>query len=155
MSLPSPKAVIKKSLNRILPYAKFIVLIAAVVLISGMNNPRWAIPIRTGESFKSVSLIFEHANVFWISRTAFILAATGLGLIFSKFWCRFLCPAGGLLDIANSFSLFKYFMTPQCNDCDKCVKVCAVETRPGEMNCTNCGDCSKVCPVDAIKLGKK
>jgi len=155
MALLSPKGVIKKFMGFTLTYTKYIVLIAAVVLIFGMNNPRWAIPIRTGDFFNSVKLTFEHANNLWILRTVFILAAIGVGLVISKFWCRYLCPTGGLLDLANSITIFKYFKTSACNDCDKCTKICDMATRPAEINCTNCSDCRDVCPVEAIKLGRE
>ncbi|MCK5255464.1 MAG: 4Fe-4S binding protein, partial [Deltaproteobacteria bacterium] len=70
-------------------------------------------------------------------------------------WCRYLCPTGGILEAFRRFSLFKYFKTKVCDDCDKCRELCDLETRPSEINCTNCGACSNICPVDAIKVGWK
>lgn len=155
LAIISPKGLIKKSIDNILSYGKFIMLFVAVFIIFGINNPRWAIPIRTGDFFNSVKLTFEHADKMWIARTTFVAGAILLGLIVSKLWCRYLCPTGGALDIANSISFFKFYKTSSCNDCNKCTRVCRMETRPAEMNCTDCGDCRNVCPVDAIKLGKE
>jgi ferredoxin len=47
-----------------------------------------------------------------------------------RFWCRNLCPLGGLLAIGARFSLFKFTFLE---------------------NCTNCGLCARVCPTAAIK----
>ncbi|MBW1824744.1 MAG: 4Fe-4S binding protein [Deltaproteobacteria bacterium] len=83
------------------------------------------------------------------------LLGLGLAILIPGFWCRYLCPTGGILEAFRRFSLFKYFKTKDCNDCDKCRKLCDLETRPSEINCTNCGACSNICPVDAIKVGWK
>lgn len=133
--------------------SKYPLVIAALVLLFVLNNPRWAIPIRTGDFFNSVYLTFEHANRLWLLRTGFILGGLALALAIPNFWCRYLCPTGGVLDLFNRIALLKYFKTPACNDCDACRRKCYVETRPAETNCTNCGDCSQACPVDAIKYG--
>ncbi len=155
LAIPSPRGWIKKSIDSFLSYGKYVVLIASLILIFGMNNPRWAVPIRTGEFFNSIKLTFEHANNLWIARTAFILGAVGLGAVLSKAWCRYLCPTGGLLDIANSLSVFKYFVSSECDNCNRCTDACNMETRPAEINCTSCGDCRNTCPVDSIRFGKE
>jgi ferredoxin-type protein NapH len=133
--------------------SKYPVVIASLLVFFVLNNPRWAIPIRTGDFFNSVSLTSEHADQLWLWRTGFILGGLGLALIIPHFWCRYLCPTGGLLELLNRISVFKYLKTSACNDCDSCRKVCLAETRPAEGNCTNCGDCKPVCPVNAIKVG--
>ena len=59
---------------------KYIVVIAGLLFLFALNNPRWAIPIRTGDFFKSVSLTFEHADQIWLWRTGFILGGLGLAM---------------------------------------------------------------------------
>jgi ferredoxin-type protein NapH len=135
--------------------SKYPMVVACLFVFFVLSNPRWAIPIRTGEFLNSVSLTFEHADQLWLWRTGFILGGISLGLIIPHFWCRYLCPTGGVLELFNRFSLIKYIKTTACNDCDSCRKFCPVETRPAEANCANCGDCASVCPVDAIKLGRQ
>ena len=148
------KSRLKGSAEKLLAAGKFAVLIAAVVVFIVWDNPRWAIPIRTGDFFNSVKLTFEHANGLWIGRTVFVLAAIALGAVVSHLWCRYLCATGGMLEILNKLTVFRYFRTANCDDCGDCREVCPVDTRPEEMNCNNCGDCGKVCPTDAIKLGR-
>jgi len=146
---------IKGTFDKVLSSGKYIVLAGSIMVFFLMNNPRWAIPIRTGDFFNSVKLTFEHADNLWVLRTLFILAGLGLAILISGFWCRYLCPTGGILETLKRFSFLKYFKTKACNDCDNCRDVCDLETRPAETNCTNCGACSDICPVDAIKFGLK
>ncbi len=136
------------------PYGKYIGLFLALYVWLVIGQPREAIPIRTGEFFSSTGLTFEHSSVFWLTRTLFVLACVAAGLVIANVWCRFVCPAGGLLDMLKGISLFKFYKTSECNECDKCLKVCDMGTRPAETNCTNCGDCLNVCPQDAIRFGR-
>lgn len=145
------KGKIKGVMEKVLSFGKYMVFGGAIVLLFMMNNPRWAVPIRTGDFFNSIKLTFEHADNYWIYRTLFILIAFLMGILIPHFLCRYLCPTGGILEIFKRIALFRYFKTEACNDCDKCRTLCQLETRPAEINCTNCGDCSDICPVDAIK----
>lgn len=147
------KKKIKGRLEVILGLMKYGILAGVLYLMFLANNPRWAIPIRIGDFFNSVSLTFAHANNLWLIRTIIVLAALALAVLIPHFWCRYLCPTGGCLEIFRKFSLYKYFKTHDCNDCGKCREVCNMETRPNEINCTNCGDCHGSCPEDAIQLG--
>lgn len=145
---------VKNTLNKVLPYFKYIALIFSLYVYFVMGQPREAVPIRTGDFFNSVYLTFEHADTIWLIRTFIVLGFLALGLLMANIWCRFVCPTGGILDTIKSISLFKIYKTEDCNDCDKCLDVCHMGTRPAESNCTNCCDCSGVCPQDAIKIGR-
>lgn len=142
-------------LQRVLGIGKYIVFAAAVIMVVIWANPRWAIPIRTGDFFRSVKLTFQHADSLWLIRTVFVLTAIGLGVAVSHFWCRFLCPTGGVLEALNKVSFWRYGTTSACDDCGKCQRMCPVGTTPAEANCNNCGDCVNVCPVRAIELKTK
>lgn len=143
---------IGRGFEKVASLAKYAVLAAGLVYVFLLFNPRWAIPIRTGDFFNSVKLTFEHADPLWLARTIFILAGFFLILLIPHFWCRYLCPTGGMLELLKKVSLFRYRMTERCNQCNLCRTACSVETRPGEINCTNCGDCKGSCPVEAIEL---
>lgn len=144
----------KKHLNSIAPYGMYLAVTLSLFLWLGMNNPRWAIPIRVGDFFQSVNLTFEHANIYWLTRTLSVLGLSLLGLAGARIWCRWACPTGGAMEIFSRFSLFKVFKTRDCNECDYCRKICDMKTRPQENNCTNCGDCVDHCPQVAIKIGR-
>ena len=140
---------------RVAPVGMFIALAAVAMIWFGLNNPRMMVPIRIGEFWSSLRLSFENASVAWLVRTFIVLGLVAAGLLVANLWCRFVCPVGGLLELFKGMAIFRVFKTSACNDCNACLRVCGMGTRPDEINCTNCGDCLQTCPVDAIKFGKK
>jgi len=144
---------VRNAFTKIAPFGLFIGLAAALVLWLGINNPRWMVPIRIGEFWKSIELSFQHAFTPWLIRTAIVLGLVVAGFLVANLWCRFACPMGGVLELIKRISIFKIFKTDACNNCDACLEVCEMGTRPNEVNCTNCGDCLKSCRADAIKIG--
>lgn len=145
----------RNALTRLAPYGKYLGLAVALWAYFVLGQPRVNVPIRVGDFFGAVGLTFEHAFPLWLWRTFFVLGFLALGLAVANAWCRFACPAGGVLDAVKGVSLFKVYKTSACNGCDKCLRVCHMGTRPEETNCTNCGDCLDSCPTDAIGLGRK
>lgn len=134
---------------------KYPAISIAIYLYFVLGNPRWAIPIRTaGDSYQAVVLTFAHAFTPWLIRTGTVLGLVGAGLVVANLWCRFACPTGGLLELFRPFAFFHVYKDETCTDCNKCLKICEMATRPAETNCTNCGDCMGSCPVDAIKFGR-
>lgn len=132
-----------------------LLIVACAYIYFIMDNPRMMIPIRTGEVFNSIYLSFQHASPFWLARTIFIIVLIIGSLIVANAWCRFICPAGGLFEIVKKISLFGIRKTSACDNCDACLRICEMGTRPEEMNCNNCGSCLHVCHNNAIYWGKK
>jgi len=145
----------RNPLLKIAPLGLGVGLAVALFLWLGYHNPRSMVPIRVGEFWSAIRLSFEHASPFWLTRTFVVLGLVAAGLIVANLWCRFACPTGGLLELFKHVALFRVFKTSACNDCNACLRVCEMGTRPDEVNCTNCGDCLKICPVDAIQFGRK
>lgn len=146
---------IKNLFTRSAPFGQYFGLAVALYLYFALGQPRADVPIRVGEFFTSVALTFEHAGLLWLIRTFFVLAFLALGLIVANAWCRFACPTGSLLETLKHASLFRFYKTGKCNDCNQCLKACEMGTRPDETNCTNCGDCMSLCPTGAIMFGRK
>ncbi|EPR43909.1 4Fe-4S ferredoxin iron-sulfur binding domain-containing protein [Desulfovibrio sp. X2] len=144
---------VSKGFDRVLRNAKYVAAAAALYLFLGLHNPRWAVPIRTGEFFQATALTFHHAFTPWLFRTGTVLGALALGLLVPYFWCRYLCPTGGILDVFGRFAPARHRMTADCTDCGKCERSCGMATRPSEPNCTNCGACVSDCPANAIRFG--
>lgn len=146
---------VRNAALRIAPWGKIVGLAVALVCWFILLQPRSNIPIRTGEFFRSVGLTFEHAGTLWIVRTLVVLGFVALGLVLANAWCRFACPTGGILDLVGRIGLFQFRKTSKCNDCNACLRVCEMGTRPGEANCTNCGECLGSCRVGAIRFGMR
>ncbi len=85
-----------------------------------------------------------------------ILAVLVLGsLVVKNFWCRYLCPYGGLLGLVALASPARIRRTPElCIDCGKCAKACPAHLPVDRLaavhsaECTACLECVAVCPAE-------
>lgn len=145
----------RNCLTRYAPIGLYIGLLLTVAAYFYFGQLRANVPIRTGGFFESVGLTFEHAGMLWLVRTFIVFGFLVLGLLLANAWCRFACPGGGMFEAVKRLSIFNFYKTSACNDCDVCLKKCEMGTRPGEGNCTNCGDCLNICPTGAIRFGRK
>lgn len=95
---------------------------------------------------------------FWIALIFF--GILGLNALADRFWCRYLCPLGGLLGILSKFSLFRLIIDKGCTRCRMCSSACkldAIEQADDgfkiiSSECTMCMDCTNRCPHNLIKL---
>ncbi|MFO7889466.1 MAG: 4Fe-4S binding protein [bacterium] len=86
----------------------------------------------------------------------FILFA---GILDGRFWCKNLCPLGGLLAIFSLKRLYKRKVSDDCTSCGLCEKICRMNAikedfvSTNKAECINCMDCMDVCPVNAVSFG--
>jgi polyferredoxin len=87
----------------------------------------------------------------------FFLVILVLNLLTERFWCRYLCPLGGLLGLLAKVGLVKRQVLPTCTNCNACARVCptgTIDTSKGYASdpaeCTLCLDCYQTCPSKAI-----
>lgn len=92
----------------------------------------------------------------------FFLALVGLNALAPRFWCRYLCPLGGLLGILGKFSLVQCEISESCSQCGSCMPACPtgaiqqddhVFCDPGE--CTMCITCAVDCPTGQVSFPAK
>jgi polyferredoxin len=99
----------------------------------------------------------EYAFAANVAIAVLFAGAVGLNALAERFWCRYLCPLGGLLALLSKVALIRRVVGPECNRCAQCVGTCPMDTiepergyesDPGE--CTVCYDCLTACPQDGI-----
>jgi polyferredoxin len=100
---------------------------------------------------------FEHPSL----TAAIVLAALVLlSTVVPYFWCRYLCPYGGLLGLLSLLSPLKVTRhAPSCIECGLCARACPSHLpvdrlrRVRSDECIGCLSCVAACPVPrALRL---
>jgi len=113
--------------------------------LSSMTEPVYAV-------LKDNLLPFKQ-SYFFLSLFSFTILASlfFLELLEKRFWCRNLCPLGGLLALISRASFFRRTPAGSCHHCKLCSSMCPMEafSSEGKMmhdECTLCMDCLEYCP---------
>jgi len=138
--------------DRWLKGLKYAMLGLTVVAFYGLNT-RFAVPVRghTNWSLDAVRVSWLTYDIYSRARVVLILTGVVLALLLTRAWCRYLCPLGALLAIANRISLLRLGRDmSKCRRCNKYPRECRTYTTPGTADCVLCGDCIEGCPQRAI-----
>jgi polyferredoxin len=99
----------------------------------------------------------ERVSLFYLAVPTLLLFVLLLGLnwVAERFWCRYLCPLGGLLGFLSRFSLLRRKVVDSCISCQACARVCPTGTispkdfQSDPAECIVCYDCITVCTLSA------
>ena len=85
------------------------------------------------------------------------IAVIFLNFYRSRFWCRYICPAGALLGVIGKNPLLRLRRNQQnCNDCGLCISDCQGGANPSGQDgwkpseCFYCWNCYSACQRDSI-----
>ena len=115
-------------------------------LISGIDN------------FLKPTILPVSQIFFRLSSVTFLIfiSILLLEIICQRFWCRKICPLGGLLALSSHFRLLKRRVSPACNDCSLCPRVRKMgaigeDVRESDVKeCIECMNCVDICPRKAV-----
>jgi len=104
-------------------------------------------------------LMAFHQPVFALSLFTLLIFITIVLLekVDHRFWCKNLCPLGGLLGLCSRYAILQ--RTPQklCADCQSCDELCrsGAVRDSGHMRseCLLCMDCTGFCPEERVSFG--
>jgi polyferredoxin len=85
-----------------------------------------------------------------------------LNVLAPRFWCRYLCPLGGLLGLISKVAFLRREVSPECKGCNLCTSACPTGTIDPQENyasdpseCTLCLDCLETCPRSLITFSPR
>ncbi|WP_040329726.1 4Fe-4S binding protein [Clostridium ihumii] len=172
--IPTKKFKVNRSVNNILKYFKYFVLITFVIILPtflvnefGISPPyfcEYICPVGTLEGGLPLIIMNESLRktigflFYW--KLMILLVIVVLSIFIYRPFCRYICPLGALYSLFNKISFYKYKIDKnKCTGCNACTNKCKINIEihenPNSLECIRCGQCIKICPTNAIKSNFK
>jgi ferredoxin len=123
--------------------------------------PFLAAPIQwLDQLLRSSILPLEHPAIRapWLPAILFAVIIL-LNYFTERFWCRYLCPLGGLLGLVSKFALVQRRVSGNCRRCKLCDRACPTGTidpargfASDPAECTMCLECLPVCSHNSTQF---
>jgi len=113
--------------------------------------------------FRHYFLTIAQPHYFWGMMFGVLFGIViALNFFRARFWCRYICPLGGLLGIVGKNPILQLSVdADKCKDCMECVLDCQGGAEPQSnetwkpAECLYCWNCHSVCPTKAISFNFK
>ena len=109
---------------------------------------------------KKIFLPFQQPFYLQSAFVGFLfLLILGMNLVERRFWCKYLCPLGGLLGILSRYAFLRRSVSEDCDGCGACAHACQGSATPDReerwksTECVYCMDCDDLCPRNAVHFG--
>jgi len=107
-----------------------------------------------------VLLTFRQAHFHGILTIGlFFVLILVLNRVFTRFWCRAICPLGAMLGIFSRFAIFGLKKNKSsCDDCNLCLESCQGADNPDignrwrQTECHLCLNCQAACPQGSLSF---
>ncbi len=135
LSVGSLRLQASPGLERAGRYVKYIVLAVLLCVFLLTNDTIWFSfsPLQHFFGSYGLNFLFGRMDAWVLALCIVVLAAS---VVYFRFWCRYLCPAGAFLALTNKITLLrKRSPKPVPGHCDLGVN------RPGDVDCIRCHRC--------------
>ena len=146
---------------RPLKYSKFVMLLIVVAFAWITLDTLFCKVCPAGSLFATIPAFFLYPSLklgfFFYVHIATLILTVVLVLLFSRFWCRYLCPMG-TIGVFNKLSVLTISLdSTKCTQCLKCLHVCPMGIEKlsdigPSSDCILCGKCVEACQTDALKI---
>ncbi len=149
LKLPAIQA--PDQIDRILIYGRYVVL-AGILFATISTTKLWFADFDPYRTLFSLEWLFEfNPAERWPAYLTALIVLAG-ALFIPRFWCRYLCPLGGLISLLQRISLFRVRRDANtCINCGQCNKACPIRlpvatSRDVTSRCIGCLKCVEACP---------